>query len=129
MKFLSRHFAENGKEKLFPNDSLFLNNVKNAKQILSWQSKFNKFFETYLLARSNVSHFSTKKESVIILKMTTFWRKNIPIFHNLNNRDIFLLQHVCFLYLLTRKFFFQKYIEIELKVFFITSEGFFESQK
>ena len=58
-----------GKEKLSPNNSPFLNNLKNAKQIPSRQSKFDKLFQTYLLARSNVSHFSTKKESVIILKM------------------------------------------------------------
>ena len=35
LKFLSRHFAENGKEKLFPNDSSFLKNLKNTRQILS----------------------------------------------------------------------------------------------
>ena len=35
LKFLSNHFAKNEKEKLFPNDSLLLNNLKNAKQILS----------------------------------------------------------------------------------------------
>ena len=28
---LSQYFAENGKEKLFPNDSSFLSNLKNAK--------------------------------------------------------------------------------------------------
>ena len=30
LEFLSKHFAENEKEKLFPNDSSFLNNLKNA---------------------------------------------------------------------------------------------------
>ena len=30
LKFLSKHFAENG-EKLFPNDSSSLSNLKNAK--------------------------------------------------------------------------------------------------
>ena len=39
------------------------------KRILFWQSKFNKFLQMYLLA-SSVFHFSTNKESVIILKMT-----------------------------------------------------------
>ena len=34
LKFLSNHFAENEKKKVFPNDS-FLNNLKNAKEILS----------------------------------------------------------------------------------------------
>ena len=61
LKFLSNHFAENEKKKVFPNDS-FLNNLKNAKEILSWQSKFSKFLQTYLLACSDVPHFSTKEE-------------------------------------------------------------------
>ena len=30
LKFLSKYFAENGKEKLFPNDSSFLSNLKTA---------------------------------------------------------------------------------------------------
>ena len=38
--------------------------------------------QTYLLARSNVPHFSTKEDSVIILKMTDFWRKNLTIINN-----------------------------------------------
>ena len=42
------------------------------KQILSLQSKFNKFSQTYLLRRANVLCFSTKMESVIILKMKHF---------------------------------------------------------
>ena len=81
LKFLSNHFAENEKKKVFPNDS-FLNSLKNAKEILSWQSKFSKFLQTYLLACSDVPHFSTKEESVMILKMTNFWWKNMGIFHN-----------------------------------------------
>ena len=32
IKFLSKHFAENGKEELFPNDSPFLSNLKNVKR-------------------------------------------------------------------------------------------------
>ena len=31
LKFLSKHFAENGEEKLFPNVSSFLSNLKNDK--------------------------------------------------------------------------------------------------
>ena len=31
LKFLLKHFAENGKEKLSPNDSSILSNLKNAK--------------------------------------------------------------------------------------------------
>ena len=79
LKFLSKHFAEHTKEKPFPNDPSFLINLKNVKQILSWQSKY---LQTYLLAYSDVLHFSTKKEFAIILKMTKFWRKNIAIFYD-----------------------------------------------
>ena len=43
-----------------------------SKRILSRQSKFNKPLQMYLFATSNVPHFSTKKESVIILKMTNY---------------------------------------------------------
>ena len=31
VKFLLKHFAENGKQKLFLNDSSFLSNLENAK--------------------------------------------------------------------------------------------------
>ena len=31
LKFLSKHFGENEKEKPFPNDSSFLNNLKKCK--------------------------------------------------------------------------------------------------
>ena len=51
LKFLTTHFAENRKEKFFKNDSSFLINLKNAKQILPWQPKFNEILQTYLLAR------------------------------------------------------------------------------
>ena len=71
LKFLPKYFAENGKEKLFQNYSSFLSNLINVK-MNTRQSRFNKSLQTYLLARSNVLHFSTKKESVIILTMTNF---------------------------------------------------------
>ena len=55
-----------------------------SKWILSWQSKFNKILQTYLLARYNIPDFSTKKENVIILKFTiqneTFEGKIWPFF-------------------------------------------------
>ena len=55
-----KHLTENRKEKLF-------------QMILH--------FQTYLLVRSNVPHFSIKKESVIMAEMTNFWWKNMAIFH------------------------------------------------
>ena len=121
MKFLLEHFAENGKENFSPNDSLILSNLKNIKGILSWQPKFNKFLQSYLLATSNISHFSTKKESVIILKMTNFRRKNLAVFHNVKKNvskwinylflkfiDLFSCNTFVSHYLLTRRFFFKQ---------------------
>ena len=46
LKFLSKHFAGNEKEKPLQNDSSFFSNLKNAKQTLSWQAKFNRFLQT-----------------------------------------------------------------------------------
>ena len=37
----------------------------------------------------HVPHFSTKKESVIILKMTNFWRINLAIFHDIKKVEIY----------------------------------------
>ena len=95
--------------------SSFLNNLKNAKQILSWQSRFNKSLQTYLLAGSNIPSLSTKEESVNILKTRgkwgkmkewNFWEKNMAIFHDVKKTDIFFLYNlfVCYI-LLTRKIF------------------------
>ena len=89
LKFLSKHFAENGKEKLFLNDSSFLNNLKNAKQIISCHPKFNKFcrrtylhalmFPISLLKRNLWSHW----------KWQTFEGKIRPFFMTSKNRDLF----------------------------------------
>ena len=87
MEFLLKHFVENRKEKLSPNDSSSLSNLKNAKtNTISWQTKFHTFFQSYLLATSNVPHFSTKKKSVIILKMKErfghfSWRFTVLVIH------------------------------------------------
>ena len=65
-----------------------------------------KFLLTYHRA-CDLSHFSTKKESVIILKIKSLWRINVAIFYNAKNRYLFSLQHICFLYFLLRKSFFK----------------------
>ena len=59
------------------------------KRILFWQSKFNKLLQTYQLSRTNIPHFTTKKEPVIILKMTNIWRENLAIFYNVKKIDIY----------------------------------------
>ena len=60
-----------------------------TKRILSWKSKFNKFLQAYVRARSNAPHFSTKKESVIILETTNICKKNLAIFHDVEKREIY----------------------------------------
>ena len=84
LKFLSKHFGENGKKKLILNDSSFLSNLKNALQ-----SKFNKFLQTYF---------------------------------------IFLITHLLVIFV-NEDIFFPEYIQMELKIFFIIFEEFFEWQK
>ena len=59
------------------------------KRILPSQSKFNKFLQAYLRARSTASHFFTKKESVIILNMKNIWRKNLAVFHDVEKIEIY----------------------------------------
>ena len=66
------NFAENGEEKLSPNDFYFQATWKILKRILFWQPKFSKFFQSYLLTISNVPHFPTKSKFVIISKMANF---------------------------------------------------------
>ena len=127
LKFLWKNVAEHGKEKLFRNDSSFLSNLKNAKQILSWQSKFHKFLQTDLPARSNVPHFYTKTLSSY-WKWKTLEGKSLAIFHDAKNRFIFLITHL-FLVFVNKDIFFEKYTEMELKMFFIIFAGFFEQQK
>ena len=95
LKFLPKYFAENGKEKLFPNSSSFVSNLTNVK-MNTRHSRFNKSLQTYLLARSNVLHFSTKKESVIIMTMTNFWRKNLAVFHDDKKERFFPYDTVVF---------------------------------
>ena len=85
------------------------------KWILSRQPKFNKFLQSYLLATSCVSYFSTKKESVIIenskLLMEKFghfsWRPQ-------KQRLIFIVTHF-FLIFAGKEIFIQEYEEMDLK--------------
>ena len=96
----------------------FIETWKMPKRILSWQSRFDKFLQTYLFARSNAARFSSKKESVIILKMTNFWRKNLAIFHDVKKQRFIFFLHICLLYLLTRNFFFSKIYREAIKNIF-----------
>ena len=97
------------------------------KRTLSRQSKFNRFLQTYLLACSNVPRFSTKKicdhvESEALLKKKYghfLWRQKI---------EIFFMAHL-FLIFVSKEIFLKNGIEMELKIFFIIFEVFFEWQK
>ena len=53
-----------------------------------WQTFEGNILQVYLLAPTDGPHFSTKKGSVIILKMTNFWRKNLAIFHKVKKIEI-----------------------------------------
>ena len=62
---------------------------------------------------------------MIILKMTNFRRRNLAVFHNTKKkklRFIFLMTYLIFIFVNTD--FFQDYIEIESKIFFIIFEIF-----
>ena len=76
LKFLSDHFAENEKEKRLPKKLKKMQNkyYPDNQNLLSFCRRTSLQF--------NVPHFSTKKESVMILKMTNFWWKNMAIFHD-----------------------------------------------
>ena len=58
MKFLSKHFAENGKEKLFPNDSLFISNLidsllkRNLWSYWKWETPEEKIWPFFITSRS-----------------------------------------------------------------------------
>ena len=76
---------------------------KMPKRIPSGQSEFDKFLQSYLLTTSNISYFSTKKGSAIILKMKNFWRKNLGIFHDVKKIEFyFSCNTFVSYYLLTR---------------------------
>ena len=103
--------------------------TKMPKRTLSWQPEFNKCSQSYLGATFNVPHFATKKESMIMFQMTNFWRKNLDIFHEVKvKRFIFLITHLLVI-IVDKEIFFQEYIEMESKTFFIIFEGFFKWQK
>ena len=103
--------------------------AKMPKRILSWQPEFDKCSQSYLAATFNVPHFATKKESMIMFQMTNFWRKNLDIFHEVKvKRFIFLITHLLVI-IVDKETFFQEYIEVESKTFFIIFEGFFKWQK
>ena len=66
LEFLSKNFEENGKEKLFPNDSSSLGSLKMPKRILSFEYKFNTFLQTYIIFLITYLFFlSAKKKKKI----------------------------------------------------------------
>ena len=60
---------------------------------------------------------------ISLLKMTNFWRKNKTIFH-----EVFLIAPL-FLIFVNKEIFMKNILELELEIFFIISEGFFDLQK
>ena len=81
MKLLLKHFAESRKEKLYPNGSSILSNLKIAK--------------------------TSTKESVIILKMTKFRKKSFAVFHDIKEwRFSFLITDLLLIFV-DREIFFK----------------------
>ena len=59
-----------------------------------------------------------------MFNMTNFWRKNLDIFRDVKKKKfIFVITHLCLIFVGKEGFFFQEYIEIELKTFFVIFEG------
>ena len=69
---------------------------------------------------------STKKESVIVLQMTNFLKKNLAIFHDVKEIDINFSYNIFVYYVYLEGEYFKGYIEMELKKFFIKFEALFE---
>ena len=69
---------------------------------------------------------STKKESVIVLQMTNFLKKNLAIFHDVKEIDINFSYNIFVYYVYLEGEYFKGYIEMELKTFFIKFEALFE---
>ena len=64
-----------------------------------------------------------------MFEMTSFWGKNLDIFHDVKKkRFIFLITH-SFLLFDDEDIIFLEYIEMELKTFFVIFAGFFKWQK
>ena len=62
-----------------------------------------------------------------MFKMTNFGMKNLDIFHEVK-QEIDFLKHI-FLIFADKEIFFQEYIEMKLKIFFIRFQRFFKCQK
>ena len=96
------------------------------KQILSRQTKFNKFSRSHLISASNVPYFSTKKRYSMILKLKNISRKNLAVFSDIKKQRFFFLRNTFVCYICWQGDFFQEYTTMELKAFFIIFEGVFE---
>ena len=53
----------------------------------------------------------------------------MAVFHNVRKIETYFLITHLFLTFVNKEFFSQEYIEMELKIFFITFEGYVEWQK
>ena len=112
----------------------FYQNILIFKQLERCQNKCYlgninfKFLQTFLLACSNAPHFCTKKQSVIILWRWQTLEGKILAKNDIKNRFIFLITHLSLVFV-NKAFFFQKYTEMKLQMFFIIFVGFFEWQK
>ena len=82
------------------------------KRKLSRKTEFIKFLQSYLLPTSNSLHFSSKKESLIMFKMTIFWKKKFSHFSWRENKEIYFFITHLFLTVNEKEIIFQEYIDM-----------------
>ena len=75
------------------------------------------FLQSYLLAISNVPHFSTEKGPVIISEMTNYWREILAISH-----DVEFIFPITSLVMFVEENFSQEYTGMDLEAFLIIFE-------
>ena len=123
MKFLLKHFAENGKEELSLKDSSILSNLKKSQNEY-YPDNLNliSFFSLISLQLLLFPVFLLKSNLLLYRKWKTFEGKNWPFFMTSKKyRFIFLVTHLLFIFV-DKEIFFQEYTEMKLKTFFIIFE-------
>ena len=104
-----------------------------SKRIPSWQPEFNTFLQYYLHASSNLLSISSNYllciESVILFKMTSFWRKNVDIYLDVKKKKfIFLITHL-FLIFVDEGIFFPRIYRDGIKSSFLNIWRVFQMAK
>ena len=102
LKLLLKYFIENGKEKLSPNDSFFKQLEKCQKEYYPENLNLTSFCSLTILELIIFPISLLKRNLPSYWKWQTLEGKIWPVLMTSKNRDLF-----CFLYLLSRWFFFK----------------------